>query len=352
MDRKDKRAQGKRLFLFVWVMLCVTGISYFTCHFLVGPGAQVPRMDELVSLSARGRLLVRDRARLNWFVGAGRVERVLESTNMRFLEMQSHAADMRRLLEAFSHKSMGSSPIKVSRIRDAINGGQYAEATRIWDQITTGLTHETRMRVLGPELIFDLRRKGFDLSRLMKEQEQARDSLRPMVATGLIWGDPRLMLVDVLFWAIFGVLVNLLWRASEQLRRGELSAPDQWVVYAKLVYGPILALVTVHALTLGTAGMLSFEVRVWLYPSLGLLFGFSSRGIVRLIDRVVRALLGRAPKAKKPEPAAPPVENRHEQILDFMRVMKPKTFDELRQQAKELAGALVEAKVLDRGVEA
>ena len=151
-------------------------------------------------------------------------------------------------------------------------------------------------------------------------------------------------MLEVLFWALFGVLTNLLVNATEYLRKGTFQPRERWVAYTKLLYGPIFAVILVLAMINGFFETESYEVRVWTLPLVSFLFGYASRRTARLIDRLLERFLGAAEKAIDAGPG--PVAARRQALVDkLMDAYRPSDLPTLRAQAKELAREIVEAEV-------
>ena len=157
----------------------------------------------------------------------------------------------------------------------------------------------------------------------------------PTFSRMFFWATPTLSIVEVLFFALFGVLTNLLVNSAEFLRKGEFRPAERWVAYTKLVYGPVLAVILTIAMVMGWFDAGGYPVRVYTLPLLGFVFGYASRRVVTLFDEIVGRILGSVGTSVREGPEAIALERR--EYLDTTRVTQPaSSIDDLRRKAKEL----------------
>lgn len=296
------------------------------------------------SVDARGDLELASDGELAWWVGAATARSV-----------RREAAANRRAMEELRQQvawRVGGwiAPLLVDRtpadeLRRQVAEGRYGEAVARFDEIVASLsTASANASALElAEIAGDLDRLTF----LRASQQELAERLSPPLPRIFFWTSPSGSMLEVLAWALFGVLAELVFRTAESLRQGDFHPPDRFVGYAKLTIGPILALALVIAMVNGWIRPERVEVRVWTLPLVGFLFGFGSRGIAGLIDRGFDRILGTAGKAV-PSGTRPEIVRRRELVEKLMRAHRPTDLEQLRRQLKDLANEVLETEVAAR----
>ncbi|MSU58466.1 MAG: hypothetical protein EXS35_09855 [Pedosphaera sp.] len=160
----------------------------------------------------------------------------------------------------------------------------------------------------GPELaavgnaglLTDLASNFRQLDSLRAEQIQTVLALRQPGKYQIFWATPIGMLYEILFWSFFGIVTNLLFNASEHLRKPgprTFFPVERWVGLTKLIYGPGIALGLCLAITVGLANVVGESVRVWVMPIIAFFFGFNVRKTAGVVDRASEQLLGKVQRS-------------------------------------------------------
>jgi len=288
-----ERSRSKRFVIGVWVLLGTLTVTYLYCHFC-RPPAKAPELSALAGLTREGQLEIRDRSSLNWYLGSGRVASVEAAARARSDRMRRAREDIESSFGEVRRRTLQSNPAERDRFLTALSNGNYSEAYRSFERLLVSLSSETRNLLVGPGLVFTMREKLREITDYQKAQQGLLLELQPVVTSAFVWGDPDLLLLDVFFWALFGVLVHLLWSSSESFEHNR-SEPERIVSLAKLLYGPVLAVGAVYALSSIFSPVLGFGLRLWLFPTIGLVLGLMSRSIVSYIDRLAERMRGRSP---------------------------------------------------------
>ena len=296
------------------------------------------RVDELgdVELASPGDV--------DWYVGADEARRVREQAERNSREMDAlRSAVVLRAGSRIAPLLLDRAPVD-ALIRE-VGRGEYAAAGQTFAGIVDSLsTASANVEAVA------LAEIGADLARLAvleRHQHALVARLTPPLARLFFWTSPAYSMLEVLFFALFGVLTNLLVNATEHLRKGDFHPPERWVAYTKLLYGPIIALILVFAMIHGFLRPESYEVRVWTLPGVSFLFGYASRRIARLIDSLLERVLGVADPAAREEPG-PVTAERRDLVEKLAKAYRPRDLRELRQQLKELAHEAVEAEAAAR----
>lgn len=282
-------------------------------------------------VDAQGRVTLRNAGELDWFVGADRVTDQLKSIRERTEEMDEIRLQLDENLENFAKDMINRRA--ADALSEDIIAGKYQSAL-------------AKLNVLSRELYTsDVSPMKVNLRLLdtkMKEQCQDLTTLTPPLNKMFFWTTPTLSLFEVLFWALFGVLTNLLVSSAEYLRKGTFQPVETWVAYTKLIYGPILAAVLVLSIIFGFFEVQSYQIRVWTLPLVGFLFGYSSRRTARLVDKLTEKFLGKASQGIEAGPET--VAARRKAVAQELKdALRPQDMEELKDQAKKLAGALTAA---------
>lgn len=294
-----------------------------------------------VSVDPFGDLHVANAGDLDWYVGSATAQGVIRTADANSRAM----GELRQRVGLRVGAQIA--PLLVDRApADALGrqvaSGRYDEATRSFDEIVASLStlsaNGSAIELVG--IAADLDR----LAQLKREQQTLAERLSPTPSDPYFWTSPALSILEVLFWAFFGVSTQLLVRAAESLRRGGFRPPERVVGYAKLLYGPVLAVGLVGASINGLVRPDDPVVRVWTLPLVGFLCGYASRSIAHGVDRLLERVLGSG-EAALPLAPGPEIEKRRELVEKLFVAHRPVDLVQLRRQLRELASEAVEAEI-------
>ena len=298
------------------------------------------------TLTPQGEVIPRHIDEMDWYVGSGRTVEILKSLTSRYETIKVLSAGVKAKIQLLAGRL--ALPDKTRELVDALDAGNYDRALQVLRFLQYSLSQDT-LSDLDKTIGFS--QLGEDLTTLgglINQQRIEVTHLSPPLASLFFWTSPTLSMLEVLFWAAFGVITNLLVNSAEYLRKGDFQPCERWVAYTKLVYGPILAMVLVMALINGWFDVESYRLRVWTLPLLGFLFGYASRRTARQLDKLLERFMGKMEQgiAAGPEQA----RKRHQAIVkELQQAYKPATFTELKAQAKKLAKAHLENEVSGKG---
>jgi hypothetical protein len=352
MARSVSAARGRMYMQQLLLLVAAVAFAYVFLHVAItqpAPSgladcADPPTWRCFVSIDARGDLQLASDSELSWYVGGATARTV-----------RREAAANRRAMEELRQRvawRIGGwiAPLLVDRtpadaLRRRVADGRYDAAVESFDEIvaslSTGSANESALELA--EIAGDLDR----LTLLRGSQQSLAERLSPPLPGIFFWTSPSLSMLEILAWALFGVLTDLVFRTAESLRQGEFHPPDRFVGYAKLTVGPILALALVIAMINGWLQPERVEVRVWTLPLAGFLFGYGSRGIAGAIDRGVDRILGVAGKPVS-SGSRPEIVKRRELVEKLMNAHRPPDLKEMRRQLKDLANEVLETEVAAR----
>ena len=173
----------------------------------------------------------------------------------------------------------------------------YTLAATTFTGIVQGWSDETRKRV-GEKAIFELDYGLVQLARLQREQVDSvrLANLQPPRMHQIVWSSPLGAIFEAVTWSIIGTVVNLLVNLSHCRARGTFRREELWVCGSKLLYGPVLSFVLILSIYFGVLNA-GTEMRFWLLPLLGFLFGYNTRKLAHLIDNLSESLLGKFGKS-------------------------------------------------------
>jgi hypothetical protein len=349
MPSLDPTATGQLFVQRMMVLLAGVSIVYLLLH--VAVTEPVPTSQDgctaglswqcFARIDALGDLHFENPGDVDWYVGAATARAVREASN----ENSRIMDELRQRVAARAGAHLAPLLVEreaVDRLRRQVHAGRYAEAEATFesvvDALSTASANTKSLEIV--ELGQDLNR----LAMLRREQEVLARRLTPPLSRLFFWTSPVYSIFEVLFWALFGVLTNLLVNATEYLRKGRFQPRERWVAYTKLLYGPIFALILVLAMINGFFRLESYEVRVWTLPLVSFLFGYASRRTARLVDRLLERFLGAADKAIDAGPG-PATARRQALVEELADAYRPADWQQLRTQAKQLARAIVETEV-------
>ena len=359
MSRYNKKRTGKRFTLGLIVGVIVTIIVYSVLHLIIDSKTHIPSPEELVRMDPDGQIVIKDFDRLNWYIPSTTTERVLGEAGERYSRIQELTSEVQRhldkILETYQlqaygerKKGTGSATVEddLESIRKKLEAGDYEGARQDWPNARRCITKSTWEKMetgVGDSITEALS----NLTKEKRQQEELIKQLRPPSAVGMFWTTPTLSVIEVFFWALFGVFTNLLLKSVEFLRKGTFKPLETWVAYAKLTYGPVLAVVLSLAIMVGWIDLGGYEVRVWTLPLVGFVFGFATRRTAQLVDRLVGAVMVRAEQSIDQGPEA--IREKHRAFYQrLLTSLRPRNWQELREQAKDVARATIEADVIDK----
>lgn len=304
MSRNNAIDRGKRFFLGLLAGLGLLAALWFGSH-RVWPGSEIrPDLEDIVTVDAKGRVVVLQQSDLRWYLGEARSQPILDHARTRYGRMQVVERQAEALLSEFETRSLGSDAAGLRALRLQLQSGEYAGAHASWMDILSRLSERTRTDLVGGKLTFDLELATRSLADMEQAQHQELARLGSLFPTLPFWIDPGFSLLEILFWALAGVLANLLRNSVEYLRRDLYEPVEAWVAFSKLAYGPVLAMILVYGLSLALVRFVPVEVRAFTTVLLAFLVGYNSRKILRLLDLSGGAMLGEAERAVRPSSAS------------------------------------------------
>jgi hypothetical protein len=285
-----------------------------------------------VCLDALGTPQFFNLADIDWYVGIDRAEPVITDLQQRAAQMSEMRTRIRAGLEVFRSSLTTDGRNAVDSIIENLSRGEY-EAAYVALTVLIQTAGEDDVRDAEIQRHRD---SILELQRMREAQRNDAVQLAPPLSRLFFWTSPSLSIVEVLFWALFGVLTNLLVNAAEYLRKDNFNPNEVWVAYTKLVYGPVLATVLVLALINGWFSVESYDIRVWSLPLVAFLFGYAARRTARLVDVVLARFLGQAEQGARAGPGAVAAERERNFAL-LRELTRPRSFKDFRDQAKKLA---------------
>ena len=327
METSDPQGFGKSFVLTLIGGLVLVVLVYAVAHLVVGNPKVTWR--DFASIANSGEVTFTHLDDMDWYIGADRAEATLKAIrdrNAAIVEAHTRLrADLRRIGDGIANSGA------IATIEAFVRDGRYADAFTALDRLVAGLSVESQ-RQLSTAGLGD---RIFDLQRLVRSQLASLEDLAPPSAQLFFWTAPNKAVFEVLFWAFFGVITNLLVNAAEYLRQGNFIPRERFVAYTKLVYGPILATVMVLAIIFGWFDLGAYSTRVWTLPLVAFLFGYAARRTATLFDKLQDKVFGAADKSIDEGPVR--ILEARSRALDRLReAVRPLTLTELRDQAKQL----------------
>ena len=299
-----------------------------------------------VTLTPDGQVYFKNIGDMDWYVGAERAAENMKKLREQQVVINDAMAKLMMRIDAL-RTTVLSDPEPAENIKNHIMQGDYSAAIALFDQTWRQLTQESRTKYhadVNPDVVHENLNK---IRSNMLLQCEVAQSFSPPLARMFFWTSPTLSILEVLFWALFGVLTNLLVNSAEYLRKGDFRPAERWVAHTKLVYGPILAMILVLAMINGWFTIDSYEVRVWSLPLVGFVFGFATRRTARLLEMVLEKFISKAEEGIKAGPEAAR-KSRDRVIQRLMEASKPRTTQELREDAKKISGELIAATIEEK----
>ncbi|MDO6695515.1 hypothetical protein Q4574_19605 [Aliiglaciecola sp. 3_MG-2023] len=338
MDNRPTRTIGQSFILKLIVLLTLVIFVYLVSHLIV----MHTKSDEqgaiswkyFAQLSSTGEVNFKNLGDLDWYIGAEQsldtIAKIRDrSTSIFELFTKTKAQILQLKLRVNDLK-------EITPIETQLDQGEYNNAYLLVAEVSSKLSASN----LLPNTI---KENLFALDRLKQQQLNDLETLSPPNKL-FMWTSPNLSMLEILFWAVFGVITNLLVNSAEYLRKQNFNPLERWVAYTKLIYGPILALVMVMAIMFGWFDLGPYKARVWTLPLIGFIFGYASRRTAALFDKLIAKVLGEAEKSINEGPKKL-YEERTKLIRALKSAAEPKGFGEIKSQAKELANGLVESQL-------
>jgi len=196
-------------------------------------------------------------------------------------------------------------------------------------------------------LINNLLEKINKLEQINNQQISDIQSLKPNSGMTFFWSSPSGSAFEVFFFAIFGVLTNLLVTSVEYLRNSNFQTNERWVAYTKLVYGPILAWILLNAIAVGWLDLGQYEVSTYSLPLLAFILGFFARKTVNLFNKMGKKILGATEKSIQDGPAQI-TAGRRAALEQYLHSLKPRNINEIKQSAFDIQKDIVKTIVLEK----
>lgn len=344
--RYDFERSGGRMIFGLMALLIALAVIYVLAHQIRKPISTVAEPKTLVEMDAWGRASIKSADDIEWNVGKEKAVPLLTLMEQRSQRIQAVVNKLQdslvELREQFGPMRQGG----VSHITDAVRAGNFTNALTS----VTALRHELSPSTLGVQgsvLVARLETLLSDLTELKLEQQQARENLRTPDRYVVFWMTPRLVLVEVVWWSLFGLLTSLLFDLSWFQERKKYEPARRWVIYAKLVYTPFIGLALVLGLWAGLIKMGGPESRVWLMPLLSFLIGFNVFKAANVVDALSDWVLKRA-AAGLGRPDADGEAEREARLKPYMQAMPSAYLSDFRAEAKAKARELILRELMDR----
>jgi len=122
------------------------------------------------------------------------------------------------------------------------------------------------------------------LRNLEQIQKKLPDLL--LVTDSYFWLGDEKKYYEVLFWALFGVLCNLIFTCSVNISKKQFCVTDLPVYLAKIFYAPIVTLIIIWGFNQLTASSINFEDSSYGFLCISFILGFSSSRAVDLLDKI------------------------------------------------------------------
>ncbi|MGZ4972552.1 MAG: hypothetical protein ACXWIU_09230 [Limisphaerales bacterium] len=302
----------------------------------------------VVQLDCDGRIISLSDLDLQWYVGreqGSAIAAQLREHDRQIRELETTV--IRTALLEFEVDFSGGLGLPegaqqaVELLRTNVRDKDFERASRNFTSIVKSWSLETRKHV-GEKKIFEL---DFGLQQLAALKQQQFESLgvnlRPPRMHQIFWSSPSGALIETLLWSFFGVLTNLILNMSQARQKGILKIDESWVIWSKVIYGPILSFVLILTIYFGMINPGS-EARFWVLPLLGFLFGYNSRKTALVIDKLSDKIFGNISKSidkdlqYRNKAARVAAEN------VFLK-MKPRSLDEMQEQAPKIVDAAIVA---------
>lgn len=355
----------------IWVML------YITLHILASSSGTLAKfahidMKETYRLTPQGEFIILDTQSINWVMGETNSTPILKRLDERTGKirnlMDNVRIDAERLEKSLVRESKANlsgpnSPITI--INDALSYS-YCKQKQPCQQKSTCSTncgvwdsaYKSIQKLSGElaslsnfaetnEILNRLTRSLSELQQQTNEQFNDATALKSSKARSFFWTSPGGSSAEVIFFAVFGVLANLLVNSAEYLRKGNFKQSERWVAYTKLIYGPILAWILVTAIAVGWFDLGEYKVGTYSLPLLAFILGFYSRKTVALFDKLGKKVLGEAEKSIEKGPAEI-TARRRAYLEQFLHSLKPRDLKEIKRSAFDIKDEIIKTIVLEK----
>lgn len=325
---------------------------YFALHQYVDDSFAYTTTEGTFRLTPSGEVVLLDVETIVWVVGDEKATPILKRMEVHTEQIRAQLERLLRQRNTLRQRWKEVMGNDVNLVTSPADGIDKAMADGDWHNALnffTEMADQYRNSNLDP-LVAAMDQAADtirELARIKTEQVNDASALKPSKINAIFWTSPQGSIMEVLFFAIFGVLTNLLVSSAEYLRKGKFKESEQWVAYTKLVYGPVLAVILVIAIIMGWFDIGDYKTRAYTLPLLGFIFGFASRRTLTVFDNLVGKIMGSAEQSIDKGPAE--IAQKRAAYLDqFKGLMHPRKLPEFHAQAKELAVEYVKTEVIKR----
>jgi hypothetical protein len=364
--RYDSDAQGKRFILKLIALAAVIAVTWAIAHFLNPPAANFPKPDQIYTLvksspglckkadrssilsSYTGRLILTNAEKARFFIGSDRALEFHQKIIERNQILRELRTDIQRGIFEISQvvRRDAEDPEIYGNFVNCLSASDYDRLPGIWFEKAKRVSPDGNKLIAAK--VTNMLENIDRLVEVRQEQYEAYKSLDspPLLAT-IFWVNEGWLLLEALYWALLGVVIQLLVRSVEYLRKFEFRPREQYVAYTKLIYGPLIAVFMCLAILIGWIDIGSYEVIAWSIPLFAFIFGYNSRKVSKLLDALSERILGQTKRGIEAGPEA--VRQRKLKWLQQLRdKSNPGTFEELKGDAIELSGAFVRNSVEEK----
>jgi hypothetical protein len=355
-SRYDFFGRARLFIVLIGGLKLIIAAIYVLSHAVwIPPKETVVLPFTLVTVDSWGRAAIVSREDLDWHVGATKAVPLLAVLEERNKLSDGLRRDWSRDWNALLRLTGSALPENFFADACKTEMSPYSIAANL-AQIRRTLSIGT-LGSEGVARIENLSSLSRQISDLRAEQISTRDQLRTPDRYVIFWMTPGLVLVEVVFWSLFGILTSLLFHAGKYLYQDKSkdavaeawSPKEGWINFTKICYTPTITSVLILALWAGILEIGGPETRVWQIPLLAFLLGFNARKSAELIDATshwvldrARAALGRTDEAR--------IQARDQAYAAYTPFLKPTNLNELRDQAHAVArtALLQEVENLER----
>ncbi len=361
---------GQTFVHFIIIATVAWIILYILLHLAIDPEGRFAKnnINDAYYLTAQGEFLLFDATTLTWNVGKTKATPILQRLDERNVtirqSMENLRIDAARLRESLD-RELGDTKITGEAHPTFII--EMALSARTDDNCKTSATEcyqptwdapLRKVSALYLELqnIEGHQESNAALARItsylsqLKQQSDAQyidaNALRGSRAQSFFWSSPEGSSAEIIFFAVFGVLANLLVNSAEYLRNNNFKHNERWVAYTKLVYGPIIAWILVTAIAVGWLDLGEYQIGTYSLPLLAFVLGFYSRKTVNLFSRFGDHLLGKASESIDKGPAEI-LASRQAYQAQFLNTQRPRSYQDLKQTAFDIQYEIVKTEVME-----
>ncbi|MBO9491204.1 hypothetical protein J7384_12600 [Endozoicomonas sp. G2_1] len=367
-----KRKPEHRFILRMMLLSVFWIILYIALHAVIDSDSEFAQVDlkHAYRITPQGEFLLIDVQSVKWVMGEDDAKNILarldeRTGNIRTLISQVKI-DIERLTSTLKQEGAKDSNANqtITEINAALfqnncntenscNHSSCLQPCSVWDtayQQTLALSIELAQLKnfnASSQISARLVKSLAELQQQAGEQYQDIKYLRASKAKSFFWSSPIGSSVEIIFFAIFGVLANLLVNSAEYLRNNNFKASERWVAYSKLIYGPILAWILVTAIAVGWFDLGDYQVGIYSLPLLAFIFGFYSRKTVSLFDKLGKRIFGSAQQSVAQGPADI-IARRKAFLAQFTHSLKPRSITELKRSAFQVKDEMIKTIVLEQ----